>query len=79
MESILKIWAHVFCNLADAVNSCVSDFRHRVLQMLDHYRNHSLDLLDVIDVFSNLGKRHEASIFVSPICSVCHCILDQLA
>lgn len=70
MEVILEFLSHIISNLTNAVKGSISDLWVRVSKVLDNDRNHWANLLDIINVLSDLGKSHESCILVSPVSSV---------
>ena len=64
--SLLEVFSHVIADLTDAVEGSVSDSWIRVLQMLEHLWNHGANILDVINVLTNLREGHKGGILVSP-------------
>ena len=54
MEMLLKVSGHVISELADAVESSVSDLWVGVLNVLDYDWYHSLNLSNLIDILADL-------------------------
>ena len=54
LEMLLKVSGHVVRELADAVESSVSDLWVEVLNVLDYDWYHSLNLSNFINVFADL-------------------------
>ena len=54
IEMLLKVSGHVISELADAVESSVSDLWVGVLNVLDDDRYHSLNFANFINIFSDL-------------------------
>ena len=54
MEMLLKVSGHVISELADAVESSVSDLWVGVLNVLDYDWYHSLNLSNFIDILADL-------------------------
>jgi hypothetical protein len=58
MESFLEFLSHIVCHLSNAMQRGVSDFRVRMLKVLDNDWNHWSNLPDIIEVLSNLRESH---------------------
>lgn len=67
VEGILKILRHVISHLPNAMKGSISDLRVWVLQVIYYSRDHWRDLLDIIQVLTNLRESHETGIFVAPV------------
>ena len=79
MEALLEVTWEIIRKLTDAVERGVSDLRIGVLQMVEHDGHHWLDLCDIIDVLSDLGEGHDASVLVTPVFFVSNGVLDKLS
>jgi hypothetical protein len=66
-ELFLEFLGHIVTNLTNAVEGSKSDLGIWVLQVSEHDWDHSRNVLDIVDVFTNLGESHQSSILVSPI------------
>jgi hypothetical protein len=60
------------------VKSGISDFWVTVLEVLNYNRDHGTNLLNIVDVFSNLRESHKSSVFVSPVSIIGNSVLDNL-
>jgi hypothetical protein len=67
VEVLLEFFSHIICHLANTMKGSISDLRIGVLEVLHNDGDHRCNLLDVIEIFSNLRESHESRILVSPI------------
>ncbi len=79
VEVFLEIFCHVVGHLPNAMKSSVADLGIRVLKVHNDYWDHRSNLLNVVEVFSNLRKGHQTSILVSPVVVVGKSVLDKSA
>jgi len=77
VEGLLEIAWHVISNLSNAVQGCISDLRVTVLYVLQDGWDHGSNLLNVIDVLSNLGEGHDASVLVPPVRVIGNSVLHK--
>jgi len=73
----LEVLSHIITNLSEAVESCIPNFWVHVLQMLNDNWNHGSNILDIINILSDLGKSHESCIFVSPVLIIANCVVHD--
>jgi anti-sigma regulatory factor (Ser/Thr protein kinase) len=67
VEVLLEFFSHIICHLTYTMKGSISDLRIGVLEVLHNDGDHGSNLLDVIEIFSNLRESHESRILVSPI------------
>mmetsp|Transcript_19732 Transcript_19732/g.24346 ORF Transcript_19732/g.24346 Transcript_19732/m.24346 type:complete len:472 (-) Transcript_19732:9-1424(-) len=79
MEVLLEVIGHVVGELANAVESSVSDLRVLVLQVLEDSGHHGSDLFDIVDVLTDLGESHDTSVLVAPVGVVGNGGLNELS
>ena len=54
MERLLEVIGHIICQLSNAVKGSVSDLWVLVLQMLENLWHYRSDLLDIVDILTDL-------------------------
>ena len=74
---LLEVFGHVVRDLANAVDSRVSDFRIWMSQVLNYFWHHGSDVLDVLNVLSDLGESHESRVLISPVGVVLENVWDN--
>ena len=67
MIVFLEFFWHVVSNLADSVKGCITNFWIWVLTVLTQNRNHHCDLLRIVNILTNLTKRHYSCMFIAPV------------
>ena len=55
---LLELLGHIITDLTDAVESSVSNLGVGVLQVSQHDWDHSSDVLDIVNVLTNLRESH---------------------
>ena len=78
MECFLEITWHVISKLSNAVKSCISDFRVLMLHMLEDSWHHGLDLIDLINILTDLRESHDSCMLIAPVCFVSNGSLHKL-
>lgn len=63
----LETWFHIISDLSNSVTDGVSDLGVGMADELHDSSNDWLDLLDLIDVLSDLGESHDGGENVSPV------------
>jgi len=77
--AFLKFFGKVISELAEAVETSVSNFWIWVVAVLYNHGDHDRQLLRVVNVFADLTESHNAGVFIAPIGIVGNRVLDQLA
>ncbi len=78
MEVVLEFLGHVVSNLADTMKSCISNLRIRMSKVLNYNWDHWSNLLNVIDVLSDLRESHDTCVFISPVLVISKCGLNEM-
>ena len=76
---LLEIFSHIVTDLTDAMEGSVSYLWVWMLQVLEHSWHHGSNVLDILDILSNLRESHQSSILVSPVALVGHHLLHEAA
>ena len=75
--SLLELFGHVITDLSDTMKGCVSDFWVWMLKVLNNDWDHDTNVLNIIDILTNLWEGHECSILVSPVWIIVHCVVNN--
>ena len=75
VESFLEVARHIVSDLANAVQRSISDLGVGVLDVLQHNWDHRSNLLNVVDILTDLGECHDTSMLVSPVRVISHSVL----
>ena len=77
MEGLLEIVWHIISELTNAMKTSISDLRVLMLKVRENRWHHRGDLLDFIDILSDLRECHDTSVLVAPVSFISNSVLHK--
>lgn len=78
MEHLLELRIEVISNLSEAMKGSKTDLRVLVLAVLLNNGDHLGNLIDAVDVLTNLRESHNTGMFVAPVSVVLNSCSDKM-
>jgi len=73
----LELLIHIITDLTNAVKGGVADLGVVVFKMLDNDWDHSTDIVNIVNVLTNLRESHKTCVFVAPVCIIRNSVLHD--